>query len=81
MVDAVVSRGVMPDEPTAMFGVTVPDQKISLPGAPVTLPVEKCVMVEPAPVDAGKSMLATGDVDPALDAVQPPVVRAGATRA
>jgi hypothetical protein len=76
MVLAVVRRGITPEAPMAMFGVTVPDQKISV--APLdVLPVEKLVIVVPeAPLD-GKSMFATGEVLPAVDAVQPPVVRAG----
>jgi hypothetical protein len=79
-VDAVVRRGMTPAAPMAIFGVTVPDQKMSV--APeLVLPVEKLVIVVPDAPDDGKSILATGDVLPADDAVHPPVVRAGVCRA
>ena len=77
---AVVKRGTTPAAPMAMFGVTDPDQKMSV--APeLVLPNEKLVIVVPAAPLDGKSILATGDVLPADAAVQPPVVRAGVCRA
>ena len=72
IVDAVVSRGVIPEAPTAMLGVTVPVHRTGVAPPPL-LPVEKSVMVVPeAPLD-GKSMLAAGETEPApaLEVVNP----------
>ena len=80
MVELVVNRGVIPAAPIAIFGVTVPLQRIAAAPPPL-LPVEKCVTVEPdAPLD-GKSMFACGLMLPVVDVVQPLPDRATFTRA
>ena len=79
IVDAVVSLGVIP-LPVTMFGVTVPEKNIFAAPPPVA-PKLACVTVPVPPVPAGKSIFATGDVDPAAGAENPPVVRATLTRA
>jgi hypothetical protein len=78
MVDAVVRRGVTPVD-TEMFGVTVPLYRILVAPPPVG-PTEKCVIVLVLPVQAGKSIFATGLTLFAVT-VQPPLVRATETRA
>ncbi len=74
-VDAVVSLGVTPVT-TAIFGVTVP-QYSSLLATPE--PTEKCVIVSEPLVASTKSIFATGETLP-VATVQPPLVRATATR-
>ena len=79
IVVAVVSRGVVPVE-TGMLGVIVPKQMI-LPVPEEAVPTAKWVSVSEPPVAAMKSILATGEVDWAEAAVQPPVVLATVVRA
>jgi len=74
----VVKRGVTPDE-TEIFGVIVPLTS-KMPAPLEAVPIEKCVSVAVRPVQAGASMFATGDTELAVT-VQPPDVRATATRA
>ena len=74
----VVKRGVTP-ELTLIFGVIVPDTS-KMPAPDEAVPMLKCVSVAVRPVQAGASMFATGDTELAVT-VQPPDVRATATRA
>jgi hypothetical protein len=79
MVDADVSCGVVPLE-TGILGVIVPKQMI-FPAVPETVVwTEKWVSVSEPAVAGEKAIVATGLVDWAVEAVQPPVVRATVAR-
>ena len=76
----VVSVGVIV-LPVAMFGVTVPDQRIAAAPPPV-FPVLKCVTVSGAPVPVANVIVAAGDIEPPVPlAVDQPLERATFTRA